>query len=224
WSPDGARIVFTSDRNGQRNLYLKNASGLGEEELLRQSSVEENAESWSLDGRWIAYNTLAGPNNRDVWTFSLDTREARPFQATRSLEHQASFSPNGKWIAYTSNETGRSEIWVRTFAGSNATSGGKWQISSDGGMEAQWRGDGKELFYTSLQFPPAIMALDIEEQDSGIIKGTPHRLFEVRLAGGGRNRWVAPADGQKFLAVVPVEPKPPTTLNVILNWPSLLKK
>jgi hypothetical protein len=102
----------------------------------------------------------------------------------------------------------------------------KWVISSSGGEEPQWRGDGKELFYASgpAQAVPTIMAIDIADHNGALAAGIPHPLFQVRLKQGGRNRWVVTADGKKFLAIVPVQKKPATSLNVILNWPSLLKK
>jgi len=224
WSPDGSRIAFTSDRSGVRKIYVKSAFGTGAEELLAESTTEQNAEDWSRDGRSIVYNALIAGNARDIWTLSTDTRKAQPFLATRFSEDQAQFSPDGKWIAYRSNESGRNEVYVQPFAGSDSGSRGKWLVSNAGGSEPHWRADGNELFYASLSTPQKIMAVDIAEKNGAIVPGIPHALFEVRLSPSGRNRWVVSADGKRFLAIVPVERKPATGMNVIVNWPSLLRK
>ena len=224
WSPDGSRIAFSSDRRGARDLYIKSASGTGEEELLLESDRNKNAEDWSRDGRWFAYNEAAPGAGNDIWTLSLDTRKPRPFLRTRFNEDEASFSPDGKWIAYRSAESGRSEVYVQPFAESAPGAKGKWVVSNAGGLEPQWRGDGKELFYTSLQTPARIMAVDIEARNGAIVAGIPHPLFETRLPARGRNSWVVTRDGKRFLAIVPIEQKPANTLNVILNWPSLLRR
>ena len=224
WSPDGSRIAFSSDRRGARNLYIKSASGTGDEELLLESDRNKNAEDWSRDGRWLAYNEAAPGAGNDIWTLSLDTRQPRPFLQTRFNEDEAVFSPDGKWIAYRSAESGRSEVYVQPFAEAAPGAKGKWVVSNAGGLDPQWRGDGKELFYTSLQTPPQIMAVDIEASNGAIVAGIPHPLFQTRLPARGRNSWVVTRDGKKFLAIVPVEQKPATTLNVILNWPSLLRR
>jgi Tol biopolymer transport system component len=224
WSPDGSRIAFSSDRRGARDLYIKSASGTGDEELLLESDRNKNAEDWSRDGRWLAYNEAAPGAGNDIWTLSLDTRQPRPFLQTRFNEDEAVFSPDGKWIAYRSAESGRSEVYVQPFAEAAPGAKGKWVVSNAGGLDPQWRGDGKELFYTSLQTPPQIMAVDIEASNGAIVAGIPHPLFQTRLPARGRNGWVVTRDGKKFLAIVPVEQKPATTLNVILNWPSLLRR
>jgi Tol biopolymer transport system component len=222
WSPDGSRIAFSSDRKGRRDLYVKSASGSGEEELLLESNLNKNLEDWSPDGRTLLYNQQVPGSGNDIWTFSLETRQPQSFVQTQFNEDQARFSPDGKWIAYTSNESGQYEIYVQPFARSGAR--GKWVISSGGGQGPQWRADGKELFYVSLQSPARIMAVDIEEKDGAIVHATPHALFETRLINPGRNRWTVTPDGKRFLALVPVERKLANTLNVILNWPSLLHK
>jgi Tol biopolymer transport system component len=224
WSPDGSRIAFSSDRRGPRNLYIKSASGTGDEELLLESDHNKNAEDWSRDGRWLVYNEATPGAGNDIWTLSLDTRKPRPFLQTQFNEDEASFSPDGKWIAYRSTESGRSEVYVQPFTESAPGARGKWVVSNAGGLEPQWRGDGKELFYTSLDTPARIMAVDIEAKNGAIVAGIPHPLFETRLPTGGRNRWAVTRDGKRFLAIVPIEQKSANTLNVILNWPSLLRR
>jgi eukaryotic-like serine/threonine-protein kinase len=219
WSPDGSRIAFTSDRKGTRDLYVKNASGAGEDELLLGSSIPSNVEDWSPDGRSIAFNR--GSPARSIWLVSPETRKAEIFLESRFQLDQARFSRDGHWLAYRSEENGRSEVYVRPFPGGPAGSGGKWQISTNGGLKPQWRGDGKELFFVSLD--NKIMAVDVAEKNGAIVAGIPHALFPARLGAAGRNRWLAAADGKFLVEEVP-ETKPITSITVILNWPSLLKK
>lgn len=221
WSPDASRIAFSSDRKGERDLYVKNSSGAGDEELLLSSSLPKNVEDWSRDGRFLIYNRTVSGSGVRLWIFSFETRQSQPFFESRFSQDQAKFAPNGKWIAYRSNETGRSEIYVQTFGPGPR---GKWVVSTAGGEEPQWRADGKELFYATPQSPDRIMAVDVTEKNGAFVPGIPHALFEVRLSGNGRTRWVVTPDGKKFLVMQAEEQKPATSLNIILNWPSLLKK
>jgi Tol biopolymer transport system component len=219
WSPDGSRIAFSSDRRGHRDLYVKSASGVGDDELLLESNTDKNIEAWSPDGRTLIYNS----DGHELWTWSFDTRKAQPFFQGKLPAYNGNFSPDGKWVAYTSFESGRSEIYIRPFTDSSGSSRGQWLISNAGGLQPQWRGDGKELFYTSLT--RQIMAVDVGEKAGAIVHGTPHVLFEARIPRGqGRSLWLVSRDGQRFLLVVPVGNQPATRIEVVLNWPSLLTK
>jgi hypothetical protein len=152
---------------------------------------------------------------------SLESLKTKAFLRTRFDEDQARLSPDGKWLAYRSNESGRFEVFIQAFP----PTGGKWQISNAGGAEPQWRGDGRELFYATLQDPARMMAVDIADRNGAIRAGVPHPLSDVRLPGGIlRNRFVAAPDGKQFLAIVPPEQKAASSFTVIVNWPSLVKK
>ena len=227
WSPDGSRIAFSSERKGRRDIYVKSASGTGEEELLLESNLNKNVEDWSCDGKTLAFNQSVPGSANDIWIFSFDTRQPQAFVQTRYSEDESRFSPDGKWIAYRSTgASGRAEVYVQPVPGSGAR--GLWVVSTGGGMEPQWRKDGKELYYTvspgAMNVGPAtIMAVDISEKDGAFVHGKPHPLFEMRLGQGGRNRWTVTPDGKRFLAIVPLQ-KSATALNVIVNWPSLLRK
>jgi hypothetical protein len=221
WSPDGTRIAFASDRRSERGLYVKNASGTGEEKLLFSSTIPKNVEDWSRDGRWIVFSESRRGGGTSLMLLSLESLKVQDFLHSRFVEDQARLSPDGKWIAYRSNESGRFELFIQALPPAR----GKWQISSAGGGEPQWRGDGKELFYSTLQDPARIMAVDISGGSGAIQAGIPHPLFDVRLPFGVlRNRLVVTGDGKKFLAIAPPEQKADNSFTVIVNWPSLLKK
>ena len=220
WSPDGSRIVFTSDRAGHRDLYIKSPFGTAREELLAAAGLNagKNTEDWSPDGKWIAYNTWPGAQHLEL--FSLETLKTQPYNLAQSAA--ARFSPDGKWVAYRSGESGRTEIYVQPFP----ATGARWQISTAGGEEAAWSGDGKELFYSTGAMAAKIMAVDIAVKNDAMQAGIPHALFSVKLeAILSRCRWVVTRDGTKFLAAVPREERPAVvSLSVIHNWPALLEK
>ena len=225
WSPDGSRIAFSSERrSGIRSLYVKDASGTGADEMLLDASIASSVEDWSRDGRWIVFNR--GIPSRGLSILSLETRQAESFLDSAFTVDQAQFSPDGRWLAYRSLENGNAEIFVRPFAPADAggrnASGSKWQISTQGGAEPFWRGDGRELFFCSSD--GKLMAVDIAEERGGLVAGIPHELFPIRVGGIVRNRWLATPDGKKFLIVQIPETKPMTSFTVILNWPALLKK
>ena len=146
WSPDGSHIAWTSSREEGQRIYQKLASGVGPEEFLYQGNAGIATGSWSADGRFILYTLGESGSNPDVWVLPLEgDRKPFPFLQTPFKETQARFSPNGRWVAYVSNESGRNEVYVQTFP----ASGGKWPVSTKGGTSPLWRGDGKELFYDS---------------------------------------------------------------------------
>src|SRR5262249_54344522 len=144
WSPDGKRILFGSNRKGPWNLYTKPASGAGNEELILETAESKYPQDWSRDGHFILYLNLDPKTNQDLWALPL-TGERKPFPVvqTNFVERDGQFSPDGRWVAYTSTESGQSQVYVQPFP----TASGKWQISVDGGSQPRWRSDGKEIFY-----------------------------------------------------------------------------
>src|SRR5207237_10906010 len=163
WAPDRKRIVFTSNRGGHYDLYQKSANGAGEDELLFKSDQDKFPSGWSQDGRFLIFQSIDPKTPSDMWVLPMEgDRKPLPFLRTEFNEAQAKFSPDGRWIAYTSFESGRPEIYVRPFlppgSAGGVSAGGKWQISKSGGGLARWRGDSKELFYVENQ---RVMAVDI---------------------------------------------------------------
>jgi dipeptidyl aminopeptidase/acylaminoacyl peptidase len=222
WSPDGTRIVFASDRgaSGLYQLYTKLASGAGSEELLLESSSSKSPMDWSSDGRFIVYEEYGPKTRRDLWVLPLSgNRKPVPFLQTAADEFQGQFSPDGRWIAYGSDESGAFEIYVQPFP----AIGGKWQISTGGGTQPRWRRDGKGLFYLA---DSRIMAVEVKTASSTFEAGIPRPLFPVRLGcciGMGTDEFVPAADGQRFLVVNRLDHGESQPLTVVLNWMSELR-
>ncbi len=214
WSPDGSQIAFSSTREGAMNLYRKLSSGAGKEEGLLKSNQAEHAQDWSPDGRFILYRTYGVKTKSDIWVLPMfGDRKPYPFLDREFDEPFARFSPDGRWVAYTSDETGTSEVYVREFQGS----GRSWRVSINGGSLPRWRRDGKELFYFSGE---KLMAVDVKAGGSSFEPGVPKLLFEKN---GTRNYDVS-GDGQRFLVAVPVEESSSEPITVVLNWTADLKR
>lgn len=223
WSPDGTRIAFSSNRDGQMDIYEKLSTGVGnDQELLKQPAEPKFVNDWSNDGRFIVYHSLSGKTRADLWVLPLfGDRKPFPFLQTQYGEREARFSPNGRWIAYTSDETGPRELFVQSFP----AGGGKWQISQGGSGPPEWRADGKELFYVNGD---KLMAVDVKTDGDVFEAGTPKSLFEIRgpaLPGaGGVPAFEASNDGKRFLIAVSVQEHTFTPITVVLNWTADLKK
>jgi serine/threonine-protein kinase len=218
WTPDGKRVVFPSSKGGRSpNLFWKPADGSGAEERLTTSSNPQLVGSISPDGRYVIYTDTDPKTGGDLWVMPLDgDRKPRVFLQTPFRESSGLISPDGRWVAYGSDESGRLEIYVRPFSGS----GGKWQVSTDGGSEPAWSPKGDEIFYRTGPQLEKMMAVEIQTQPT-FSAGKPRLLFEGRYLGGtgaGAHYSVSP-DGQRFLMVkTPDQPQASSQINVVLNW------
>jgi eukaryotic-like serine/threonine-protein kinase len=226
WSPDGGRIVFASNREGAYNLYQKAASGAGSEEQILKASSNVVATDWSRDGQFIVYDAWdSKPDSKPaIWVLPLGgDRKPFPFEQTEYFAWQATFSPDGRWLAYASDESGKgkNEVYVRTFTGKPgaAASGGKWLISTSGGTTPRWRRDGKELFY--LADDEKLMAVEIKS-GANFEAGAPKLLFDTHAQNVDYD---VTADGQRFIVIMPVEQaQVRSPITVVLNWQAGLKK
>jgi len=228
WSPDGSRIAFFSSRNGPWNLYQKAASGAGEEEFLLKTSANQYPTDWSRDGRFLLYTEEDPKTGADLWVLPMAEQkknaERKPILVLRTefAERNGRFSPDGKWVAYDSNESGRYEIYVRAFSPGQPGTGGKWPVSTGGGQDPRWRRDGKELFY--LAPDRKLMAVEVKT-GSGFEAGIPRPLFQTPVfTAAYAGRYAVTADGQRFLINSEAEGAAGEPATVILNWPATLKK
>jgi Tol biopolymer transport system component len=192
WSPDGTRIVFRSDRAGTDDIYQKLASGAGTDERILASDQVKTPESWSADGRYLLYRSIDPQTSLDLWVLPMfGDRTPWVFLKTPSREGYGAFSPDGRWVAYESNASGRNEIYVRPFAPPDpagklpASSGGQWQVSTTGGIHPRWRPDSKELYF--LNPAGAMMAAPITVVGATLAAGAPVMLFPTRIVGGGED-------------------------------------
>ena len=220
WSPDGMSIVFASNHKGHLDLYAKNADGTGEERLLFGSQEDKIPEDWSRDGRYLVYRDVDPKNQEDLWILPLQgDAKPIPFLRTEFPEGFARFSPDGRWIAYTSTESGSPEVYVRPFSpenASNAVAEGKWLISNGGGLFPAWRADGKELFYVT----PALQQMAVDVSTAKVFeRGVPRRLFTLSLLSRGD----VSGDGKRFLYTSP-EITASSPFVVVTNWQARLRR
>jgi dipeptidyl aminopeptidase/acylaminoacyl peptidase len=218
WSPDGSRIVFFSGGYGPGNaLVVKAATGLQEAQPLVQGPNLKVPTDWSLDGRFVVFEERSGETNWDVSVVSLDgERKPRPVIRTRFAERLGQLSPDAHFLAYTSNETAREEVYVVTFPDVSS----KWQVSTSGGTKPRWRCDGKELFFVD----PTGMLMSVAIAPGPRVEaGVPKPLFDLDAASSDGWNYAVSADGQRILALRGIDAAP-TPITVVLNWTALLKK
>jgi eukaryotic-like serine/threonine-protein kinase len=215
WSPDGSRILFSARRDSETGMFQVPANGSGKEELLLQTPGAVTLDSWSLDGRLVAYTAVDAKGGSAIWALPLEGGERKPMPILPDnfRFRDADFSPDVRWIAYVSNESGRDEVYVRGFPSGE----GKWLISANGGTRPSWRRDGRELFYLSPE--GMLMAVEIAPLASSIRPGVSRPLFQT----AGTSDYAATADGKRFLMKAPVEDASPSGISVIMNWPQQLR-
>src|SRR5665213_2736905 len=218
WSPDGKQIVFKGAGN---RLYWMPSDGSGTAEALTTSALSLNDVpiAWSPDGQLLAFTEDSANRNRSIWTLSIKDRKAQPFGQSLRRDSAPQFSPDGHWIAYDSNESGRDEIYVRPFPGP----GGKYQISAGGGTEPVWNPKGHELFFRSRN---KMMMVQVTTQPT-FSAGEPKMLFEGPYVISPRSAadYDVSPDGSRFLMLKSADAAPrPEQINVVLNWFEELKQ
>jgi eukaryotic-like serine/threonine-protein kinase len=233
WSPDGSEIVFNSDRKGAFDIYRQSSSSASSDQTLFESPLLKRPTDWSPDGRFLMYFTIAEPRTGpDLWVLPLqgapslpgserptsaDERKPFPFLTTEFGEVWGQFSPDGPWVLYQSNESGRWEVYVRPFPGP----GGKWLVSSGGGIYPRWGRTGKELYYIAPD--GTLMAVSISARGPTLDAGTPVKLFRPPIFGGGvnmvgrRHQYDVAPDG-RFLINIETESSASSPITIVLNW------
>jgi Tol biopolymer transport system component len=217
WSPDAARLVFSSNRQ-LRGLYMKNSDGTQEEKSIVSGDVDvdEWPNDWSRDGKYILYT-----RGTDLWFVRVPELKSSLFLKVPFVLRNGQFSPDGKWVAYASNESGKWEIYVTSFPEAR----GKWQVSTGGGEQPRWRGDGKELFYLSSD--RKLMAAPVTT-GANFDAGTPVALFQAtpRQPVSLNDQFVydVSRDGQRFLINTEVKQAETEPMSIVLNWTAKLNK
>jgi Tol biopolymer transport system component len=218
WSPDGSRIAFASSRAGPSDLYVKSASGAGQEELLLKSGNQKYASDWSPDGRLLLYYEDDPQTRYDLWVLPMDgERKPTVFLRTEFSERAGKFSPDGKWLAYTSDESGQYGIYVQPYP----PTGAKWQLSRAGGRWPKWRRDGKELYWR--QDDGKMMVAEVEAR-TAFRPGIPQALFETGIRDSTESYAVS-GDGRRFLVPLPVVKEAgDRPVTVVQNWLAAAKR
>ena len=214
WSPDGQWIAYESITKNGNVIARRPASGGPEEVLVSDSTIPQFPSWWSRDGKYLVYRKGADGTHTEIWALPL-AGDGQPFEVLPPGPFRSSgphLSPDGKWLAYSSDESGRNEIYVVPFRGN----GGKWQVSTEGGGRPIWRNDGKEIFYLGLN--GAMIAVPVTEQDSAVKLGAPQTLFHTTFGGFD----VAPG-GQKFLMTEDGD-RGSQQLTLVTNWEMDIKK
>ncbi len=214
WTRDGGSVFFTRRSGNTLEFYLKPATAGGAERMLASAKAIGEVNDWSPDGRSLVLQTFGVGSNAawDLSILSLPDGKLTTFRSSAFSDTSGAFSPDGRWIAYFSNESGRFEIYVQPFPGP----GGRWQVSNAGGETPRWRPDGRELYY----FAPGgrLMAVDVKTGDS-FEAGTPRFLFKAQIKRLPGAQYDVSADGQRFLVNLSEE-DPSLPVTVVLDWPS----
>ncbi len=221
WSPTGDRVAYYDEAPaaGPPGIYAKNASGAAQPKLVAAFANESRPACWSPDGKDILFETDDPARARDIYAVPVAGGERRPVLETNFDEHDARLSPDGRWLAYASNESGRDEVYVQTYPDPT----GKWQVSTNGGAYPEWRGDGREMYY--LAADNELMAVSVQTAPT-FTAGLPQALFSARVLFPGANTssYAVSKDGQTFYVIEPAGGASLPTTNVVLNWPEALKR
>ncbi len=218
WSPDGATIAFGSNRDGEYDIYRKPANTPGGDTVLLKNRQNKFLMDWSRDGRFLLYGEADPATGKEgLWVLPLEgDKKPQPYLAPDFDYRGARFSPDGRFVAYDSDEASTVQVFVQSFPAGH----GKWQISTQGGDRPRWRADGKELYY--LAPGGKLMAVEISAA-AGLNPSPPKLLFETWIRGALAEYEVS-RDGQRFLVLAPEKDASPMPATVLLNWTSLLKK
>jgi len=216
WSPDGMRIAFASNRKGPFDLYIKPFNSVSAEEAERETPNTKFTQDWSKDGRFLLFLEIDPKTGRDLWAMPVTGSDRKPIRVAKTAfeEQSGQFSPDGHWIAYETNESGQFQVVVQPFPEPT----GRWPVSIDGGTQARWRADGKELYFIAPD--GKLMAVSIAVEGQKFAAGPPVALFPaLPVTGSGANRQEYAISGNgRFLVNQAAETSIATPITVILNW------
>jgi len=226
WSPDGSRLAFSSFLGGGNSVYQKTANGVGKEELLNKGETPLRPSDWSRDGHYLFFSAIDPKTKSDIWVMPLSgDKKPFPYLNQDYNENSPRLSPNGQWLAYQSDKSGRYEVYVDTFNGAPSASSaarGNWQVSTGGGTRPVWSHDGKELFFIGAD--RKMMVAAVNNSGGGKFDGSaPKALFDAHISGDPSQQFDVSKDG-RFLMMVPVQQDVSIPITVVINWTAGLKK
>ncbi len=217
WAPDDSRILFTSMRKSSGDIFQKPATGSGTEVPTVSMGTFALPTDWSPDGRRVVLQVATPQGHADIWIYPVGDGKASPFMETPFEETGGVFSPDGRWLAYTSNESERYEIYVQPYPGP----GGKWQVSTAGGTNPVWRRDGKEIFYIA---PDRKMMSVAVNPGAAFEVASPQALFQTLVKDAPDRQYDVSADGQRFLINTGASEAAPAPITLVQNWTAALKR
>jgi serine/threonine-protein kinase len=212
FSPDGSRIAYSLGGN----VVSTRASGVGQPTELYRSGNDDLPVDWSRDGKKILFLSVSDSSSDDVWTYDLQSGKAEPILNTTYSEKHSQFSPDGKWIAYTSNESGQDQIYLIDYPGLTQ----KIQVSRAGGTAARWRGDGAELYFVTPNDSMAVVSVNTSKPRPTI--GEPSSLFATPPMGSRTHRYTVSPDGSTFYLISSLSDEANSALDLVVGWPSLV--
>jgi Tol biopolymer transport system component len=218
WSPDGSRVAFWQEHDQTYDIYTKAVHEGSKPELLLHNQWTKYPTDWSRNGKFLVFGIIMEGTRSDIWAYDFAARKAGAVRETVYQEGYATLSPDAKWLAYQSDETGHNQVWVEPFEGIDASTRRRWQISIDGGGLPHWRGDGRELYYMTSDGD--LMVVPVDPGGDSFQAGKPRLLFHSArpLPGTPWNLYDVSADGQRFLVNIPFEFSAVAPIEVLTNW------
>jgi Tol biopolymer transport system component len=219
WSPDSESLIFSALRGARYEIHRQAVSGVGEKELMFDWERDMVLTSTSRDGQWLLFFSTSEGTSADLWVWSA-TEEEEPaaFRQTKADEQWGEFSPDGRWVAFVSNESGRYEAYVTAFP----AAGRKWQVSSDGGHHPQWRADGREIVFS--QPDGQLVAVEVEPGEDTLHVGQARSLFRIHPPRPEGPSFALAPDGERILLWTNLQQQADTVLNLVVNWPEDLER
>jgi serine/threonine protein kinase len=218
WSPDSQRVYFTSTRGSQFGIYVKDIDGGIDEALVYENKNLKIPGGLSPDGQTLTFSERGADTRFDIWTVPIDgSAEPEPLIQTEFSEDGARISPDGRWMVYSSDASGESEVYVTRFPNPKA----KWQVSTEGGSQPLWSANGREILYQAE--PEKIMAAEVSSQGNRIQVGAVMEIFSTEFGPGLGWKWNPSADGQRFMVVAPPEGQQSSPIHLVFNWQQLLE-
>ncbi len=214
WSPDGTRIAYFSMRGGDSDIYMRDVLARSAEEVVLDTDDDDVVYDWTVDDTLIIGRENSSGGQSDLWTYSLKDRESAPLLTSPANESEGVVSPDGKWLAYVSNDTGRREVYIAAFA----DAGPRHRVSTNGGTAPRWRADGSELFFVAGD--EMVTAVEIAGGTAGPL-GQRTTLFPSNRRFNREGGFDVAPDGQTFIINTPVDENNAAALSVIINWPAV---